>query len=123
MDNTQIDSFLEYITLVEEGAHQFSQEQVKKLELIKSKVSELVKRTEIPVRQSASQSVPVAQKVMAEKKVQTFSQFFAVNETIVKSGKDWLVKDKKKKKTLGTHPSKKAALKQLQAIEISKHAK
>lgn len=40
---------------------------------------------------------------------------------IVKSGKKVLVKTSTGKRTLGTHSSKKAALKQLAAIEISKH--
>ena len=55
-----------------------------------------------------------------ETKVHTFSEFQEINEMIVKSGKKWLVKDRKGKKTLGTHPSRKKALAQLRAIEISK---
>jgi hypothetical protein len=39
---------------------------------------------------------------------------------IIKSGKNWVVKDSSGKKTLGTHSSKKDAAKQLAAIEISK---
>ena len=34
---------------------------------------------------------------------------------------NWVVKPKKGDHVLGTHPTKKAALKQLAAIEISKH--
>lgn len=123
MDNHQIDSFLGYIALAKEGTHQFSQEQIKKLELIKAKISELVKRTEIPVRPAVAKSVSVAQKIMAEKKVQTFSQFFAINETIIKSSKDRLVQNKNKKKTHNTHPNKKTALNKVQAIEVNKHIK
>lgn len=40
---------------------------------------------------------------------------------IVKQGNKFLVKDHTGKQTLGTHPTHKAALAQLQAIEISKH--
>ena len=40
---------------------------------------------------------------------------------IVKSGKKFLVKDSTGNKTLGSHASRKDALKQLAAIEISKH--
>ena len=36
---------------------------------------------------------------------------------------NWVVKPKKGNHVLGTHPTKKAALKQLAAIEISKHRK
>ena len=36
---------------------------------------------------------------------------------------NWVVKPKKGNHVLGTHPTKKAALKQLAAIEISKHKK
>lgn len=39
---------------------------------------------------------------------------------IVKDGSKWLVKTKDGKRTLGTHPSKEKAQKQLDAIEIDK---
>ena len=38
----------------------------------------------------------------------------------MKSGKNWTVTDKKGKKVLGKHKSRKKALAQLAAIEISK---
>lgn len=41
---------------------------------------------------------------------------------IVKVGKKFLVKNEAGTKILGTHPTHEAAFKQLQAIEISKHA-
>jgi len=43
-----------------------------------------------------------------------------IMEMIVKSGKNFLVKDSSGQKILGKHPSKKSAMKQLAAIEISK---
>jgi len=39
---------------------------------------------------------------------------------IVKKGNKWVVKDSKGEKVLGTHDSKKAALRQIAAIEASK---
>lgn len=43
-----------------------------------------------------------------------------LKETIVKRNKKYVVMNKEKTKTLGTHSSKKKAQKQLAAIEISK---
>jgi hypothetical protein len=43
-----------------------------------------------------------------------------IMEMIVKSGKNFLVKDSSGQKILGKHPNKKSAMKQLAAIEISK---
>jgi len=42
---------------------------------------------------------------------------------IVKKGKKFVVKDSKGEKVLGTHPTRKAALRQLAAIEASKSAR
>ena len=47
----------------------------------------------------------------------------AMNEKIQKVEDGWAVYPSKGGKRLGTHPTKKAALKQLAAIEISKHKK
>ena len=41
--------------------------------------------------------------------------------SIKKRGNKWVVTDKSGKKTLGTHSSKEAAVKQLRAIEANKH--
>jgi hypothetical protein len=49
----------------------------------------------------------------------------SINETIEKHGKVWKIYSKKKvngkRKLLGTHPTREKAVKQLRAIEISKH--
>lgn len=47
-----------------------------------------------------------------------FHQF--LTEKIMKSGENWIVTNKSGKKVLGTHSSKKKAMKQLAAVEISK---
>jgi len=47
----------------------------------------------------------------------------SMNEKIQKVENGWAVYPSKGGKRLGTHPTKKAALKQLAAIEISKHKK
>lgn len=52
--------------------------------------------------------------------VLSFSEFYEINEKIKHQGSKWIVTDKKGKKKLGTHTSRKKAVKQLQAIEISK---
>lgn len=46
-----------------------------------------------------------------------------MDERIEHIDNKWVVKPKKGDHVLGTHPTKKAALKQLAAIEISKHKK
>jgi hypothetical protein len=46
-----------------------------------------------------------------------------IPERIVHSNGNWVVKPSRGNHILGTHPTKKAALKQLAAIEISKHRK
>lgn len=46
-----------------------------------------------------------------------------MDERIERSGSNWVVKPKTGNHILGTHPTKKAALKQLAAIEISKHTR
>jgi len=81
MDTLQIDSFLEYITIVEEGSEQFSQEQVKKLELIRTKVGEIVKRTIAPTPPPISKvqsQIPQNQPqhmVVTEKLIQSFTEY------------------------------------------------
>jgi hypothetical protein len=52
--------------------------------------------------------------------IHRFQEFTELNESIKKRGSKWVVTDRSGKKTLGTHPSRKKALAQLRAIEISK---
>lgn len=124
MQTEHLDSFIEFIYSVEEATSVLTADQVKKLELIQTKVSEIVAKvnqtiqTPQPVAQPVLQQVAQPVLAVSEKKVKGFEQF--VNEKIEKHGDKWLVKDSKGKKTLGTHSSKKKAVKQLQAIEISK---
>jgi hypothetical protein len=116
MENNHIDAFIEYLLVIEENANQLTGDQVKKLELIRAKVHELVRKVE-PV------NLPIAtaiQPIMAESPVVRFSEYHELNEMIKKRGSKWVVTDKSGKKVLGTHPSREKALKQLRAIEISK---
>jgi hypothetical protein len=57
MDNTQLDSFLAYVSLIEEDLNEktFTQEEMQKLDLIRTKVSDLLKRTQPPIQAAASQ--------------------------------------------------------------------
>ena len=124
MDNTQLDSFLAYVSLIEEdlNENQFTKEEIQKLDLIRSKVSDLLKRTQpsSPTVQAPSQQVVKVEAAPVQPIVESFESF-VVNEMIKKRGKKWVVLDKSGKKVLGTHPSREKAVKQLQAIEISKH--
>jgi predicted methyltransferase len=115
----QIDEFLEYLFLIEENSTTLNTDQVKKLELIKNKVSEIVKKVET---YTVSAVIPT-QPLLAESQVVSFSDYQEINEMIKKRGNKWVVTDKSGKKVLGTHPSREKALKQLQAIEISKMGK
>lgn len=119
MEN-QLDSFIEYLFVIEEGNESLTQAQIEKLELIRDRVSELVNKVESIA--SAQQPVhqPILEPALSESHVIRFSEYEALNEKILKRGSKWVVTDKSGKKVLGTHPSREKAVKQLQAIEISK---
>lgn len=119
----QLDDFIEYLMVIEENNEQFSKDQIKKLELIRTKVSELVKRAQPPSQQAISQPGALQSQAQSAslKIVESFESFTELNETVKKRGNSWVVTDKSGKKTLGKHSSKNKAVKQLQAIEISKH--
>lgn len=124
MDNAQLDSFLTYVSLIEEdlNENQFTKEEIQKLDLIRSKVSDLLKRTQPSTQAVVKPRQPVVQPTVApvQQIVESFDSF-VINEMIRKRGKKWVVLDKSGKKILGTHPSREKAMKQLQAIEINKH--
>jgi len=119
MENCQIDVFLEHLLVIEESSSQLTADQLKKLELIRTKVSEIVKKVEPSLAPMIAAINPV-QPVIAEKRVSRFEDFQVLNEMIKKRGSKWVVTDKSGKKVLGTHTSREKALKQLRAIEISK---
>lgn len=121
MEDSQIDSFLADVALVEESSEQFSQDQIKKLELIRTKVGEILKKTQSPLQSANFQSPAAVSQTSSVKIVESFEQFVEMNEMIRKRGNKWVVLDKKGKKVLGTHSTKEKALSQLRAIEISKH--
>lgn len=123
----KIDQFLEYLYVIEENTTELTTIQVQKLEVIKDKVAEIVKKVETCAAalgcNAEPQPVVMAKQLelaIQENKVHSFSEFNELNEKIVKHGDKWEVKNKKGTKVLGTHSSRKKAVKQLQAIEISK---
>jgi hypothetical protein len=124
MEDAQLDSFLEFVSLVEEGSDEFSASQVQKLNLIRTKVTALVNRPQASVQpvqtMQPAMAIQEVKKGVHEFKLQSFDEYVAVNEKIKKSGTNFVVTDKTGKKLLGKHPTKKKAVKQLQAIEISK---
>jgi hypothetical protein len=122
----EMDSFIKYLYSVEESCDTLTADQFQKLCLIQTKVTELVDKVDKvftnPTVQ-VEQSIRVADRVqvlqpVSERQVANFTEF--ITEKVAKRGKDWVVLDSKGKKVLGTHPSKEKAVKQLQAIEISK---
>jgi hypothetical protein len=115
----QIDEFLECLFLFEESLSTLSSNQIKKLELIKNKVSEIVKKVEAYPKPGL-QTVRQVQQIVHEDQIISFSDYEMLTEKILKRGSKWVVTDKSGKKVLGTHPSREKALKQLRAIEISK---
>lgn len=123
MENSQLDSFLEALhVLGESKSVTLSADQVKKLQLIQTKVDEIVKKVESIKPAISSRSV-IPTVVVAESQVKAFREFTEINEMIRKRGSKWVVMDKSGKKVLGTHPSREKALKQLRAIEISKQGR
>lgn len=128
--DSHIDQFLEYLYVVEENSTELTTSQVQKLETIQSKVTEIVKKVET-YASSIAQSYrnheePVKVKAqelelaIRENSILRFSDFEEINEKIAHRGKKWVVLNKKGDKVLGTHSSREKAVKQLQAIEISK---
>lgn len=101
--------------------NQFTKEEIQKLDLIRSKVSDLLKRTQPSSQAPVKSNQPITQSAIApvQQIVESFDSFM-LNEMIRKRGKKSVVLDKSGKKVLGTHSSRKQAVKQLQAIEISK---
>lgn len=85
-----MDKFLEYIALVEESSEQFSSEQFQKLELIRSKVSDLLKRAQPPskdiqttqISQMQQVQQPVQQIQTNETIINSFSEFTALHNKI-----------------------------------------
>jgi hypothetical protein len=124
--NTEMDSFIKYLYSVEESCETLTADQFQKLCLIQTKVTELVDKVNTvfnpPAQTQAVETPVVVQQlepaVIQEKKVIGFQDF--ITEKVEKRGKNWVVLDSKGKDVLGTHPSKEKAIKQLQAIEISK---
>jgi len=116
MEN-QIDAFIQYLFSVEEGADALTSDQVEKLGLIQAKVTELVNKVEAT---AALTSQAIMEPAISETSVIRFSEYESINEKIATRGKNWVVLDSNGKKVLGTHPNKEKAVKQLQAIEISK---
>lgn len=122
----KIDQFLEYLYVIEENTTELTTVQVQKLEVIKDKVSEIVKKVENCAASfgncssSTKPQVKHLELAIQESEVHSFSEFTQINEKIVKHGNQWQVKNKKGTKVLGTHSTRKDAVKQLQAIEISK---
>lgn len=124
----EMDSFIKYLYSVEESCDTLTADQFQKLCLIQTKVTELVDKvdkifTNPQIEQSVKVAEPVAVQALqpvavSERLVANFTEF--ITEKVAKRGKDWVVLDSKGKKVLGTHPSKEKAIKQLQAIEISK---
>ena len=121
-----MDSFIKYLYSVEESCETLTADQFQKLCLIQTKVTELVDKVNTvfnpPTQTQAVDTPAVVQQlepaVIHEKNVIGFQEF--ITEKIAKRGKNWVVLDSKGKEVLGTHPSKEKAVKQLQAIEISK---
>ena len=120
----QLNQFIEYLYTVEENSSSLNQEQVKKLQIIQSKVTEIVNKVESIAANAVNQLQPVSQPQLelqlAENSVFRFGEFIEINEKIVQRGKNWVVMNKNGTKVLGTHPTREKAVKQLQAIEISK---
>jgi hypothetical protein len=124
----KIDQFLEYLYMIEENTTELTTVQVQKLEVIKDRVADIVKKVEICAAALGNCSTEPQPAVFAkqlelaihENKVHSFSEFNEITEKIVKHGDKWEVKNKKGTQVLGTHTSRKKAVKQLQAIEISK---
>lgn len=114
-----LDQFITDLALISEGTIHLSQDQIKKLQSIKTKVTEIVKKVESYPKQ-IQQPLAIAPTFIAENRIFSFSDYEMLAEKILKRGSKWVVTDKSGKKVLGTHPSKEKALKQLRAIEISK---
>jgi len=81
MQSENLDSFIEFLYSVEESAETFTADQLKKLQLIQTKVTDLVDRVNHSIQQPVPQIVqpqqPIAQVAVAvsERKVISFDDF------------------------------------------------
>lgn len=124
----QLDQFIGYLFTIEENNSNLTQEQFDKLKAIQGKVSDIVNKLQSPQAQPKQQNhtshihatQPHLELQLAENKVQRFSEYTQLNEMIKKRDGKFVVLNKKGDKVLGTHKTRKEAVKQLQAIEISK---
>ena len=129
----QLDQFLEYLYIVEETTTELTTSQVQKLETIQTKVAEIVKKVEHyadsignlchssqPEKVQVTQPERQLELAIRENSIMKFSEFEEISEKIAHRGNKWVVLNKKGDKVLGTHSSREKAVKQLQAIEISK---
>lgn len=120
-----LDAFIEYLYLVEETSTELTKDQYQKLQIIQSKVTEIVKKIECTANSIAAPQPTHKHHELqvAENRIERFAEFEEINEKIAKRGNSWVVLNKKGTKVLGTHQTKEKAIKQLQAIEISKAGK
>lgn len=132
---SNLDGFLSYLRQINEGTIELTAQDYTKICAIRDQVTDLAKHftnslekqfivssepnygNPLTYRESES-AEEIQYDTVDEYKIFQYEDF--VNEMIVKRGNKWMVKDKKGKKTLGTHSSHKKALAQLRAIEISK---
>lgn len=120
----QLDQFIGYLFTIEENNSALTQDQFDKLKAIQGKVNDIVNK--MHHTQSTQQQVakpvqqPQLQLALAEKTVYRFSDYTELNEMIKKRDGKFVVLNKAGDKVLGTHSTRKEAVAQLQAIEISK---
>lgn len=122
----QLDQFIGYLFTIEENNAPLTQDQFDKLKAIQGKVTEIVNKMQTVTQSSQPAQVkqhihqPQMQLQLAENRVHRFAEYVEVNEKIQKRDGKFVVLNKKGNKVLGTHKTRKEAVKQLQAIEISK---
>lgn len=119
----KINKIIDGLKQIDENIIELTVDQYAKLETIHDVIVNILDKINCNIR--TPQLVNIVKDINILEKIdyveiKKFAEFQSINEVVTKQRNSWLVKSKGGNTVLGTHSSKKKAIQQLQAIEISK---